>query len=101
MQSTSGWFASSQSVTRGMRAVSEFTFQVARRISLHLHPSTITKSRSASQAVWPSTVALPWPFPARAESRSIDTSSSSVSPGTTWRRKRARSIPPNRGSLPA
>ena len=41
------------------------------------------------------------PCPARAESRPISTCRSSVSPGSTWRRNRTPSIPPNSGSLPA
>ena len=46
-------------------------------------------------------MAQPWPLPARADMRPSSTSSSSVSPGPTWRRKRAPSTPPNSGSLPA
>ena len=60
----------------------------------------MTNKRSASQAVCPPTEARPCPFPARADSRSMVTGSSRVSPGTTWRRKRARSIPPKRGNVP-
>ncbi len=61
--------------------------------------STSTKRSSAWQATrrrpWP----VPVPLPARADIRPRVTSSSSRSPGTTWRRNRARSMPPNSGQL--
>ena len=63
------------SSTRGRRAFSELTFQVAMRTGVPVSArsrssaSTMTKSRSASQASSPPTVARPVPLPARADSR--------------------------------
>jgi hypothetical protein len=48
----------------------------------------MTNSSSASQARAPSTLARPWPLPARADSLPSSTSSSSTSPGLTCLRKR-------------
>ena len=62
---------------------------------------TTTKSIDASHATRPLTVAVPEPRPAVALSRSMRVSSASVSPGPTWARKRALSMPPNSGNLPA
>jgi len=45
--------------------------------------STITKKRSVSHASSPSTVATPWPFPARADIRPSSTARVSSSPGPT------------------
>ena len=61
---------------------------------------TMTKSKDAVAATLPPTLAVPWPLPAMAPSWSSSTASSRVSPGTTWRRKRALSMPPNRGKVP-
>jgi len=44
--------------------------------------------------------ARPAPFPPRDESLVISHSTVTVSPGTTWRRKRARSTPPKSGRRP-
>ena len=65
------------------------------------HTLTTTNSIDASQATLPLTRAMPEPRPALEPSLSIVVSSSRVSPGTTCARKRALSIPPNSGSLPA
>lgn len=62
---------------------------------------TTTKSIDASHTTRPSSFAMPEPRPAVALSRSIRVSSTSVSPGPTCARKRALSMPPNKGNLPA
>ena len=60
----------------------------------------MTNSIDAVAATFPSTVAVPWPFPADEPSWSSTTVMSRTSPGTTWRRKRALSMPPKRGTQP-
>ena len=62
--------------------------------------STTTKSSSASRSARRRRSPCPLPRPARRESRDSSTSSSRVSPGSTWRRKRARSMPPKSGRAP-
>ncbi len=47
----------------------------------------MTNSIDAVAATFPSTVEVPWPFPADDPSWSSTTVMSRTSPGTTWRRK--------------
>src|SRR5688572_28683841 len=68
---------------------------------LHHGIEATTKKMRAAQATAPPTVAVPSPQPPRAPSFSNCTVSVSSSPGTTWRRNRTFSMPPNNGSLPA
>src|ERR1700676_937067 len=64
-----------------------------------VRPVTVTRENisSAEQTSFPSTCAVPLTQPMRERRRSIVTSMSSRSPGITWRRKRAFSMPVKSG----
>ena len=63
-------------------------------------PYSTAKRSSAVAASWPSTLAVAWPMPTEPRICVRTHSSSSTSPGTTWRLKRAFLMPPNRAMRP-